>query len=125
MKYYELVEFIMIGFMVLYVSLEVVLNSNNHENDTSNVILKKWSEGNMFFIPFALGAIGGHLFLGTTIESLDINPMIPVIVLFGLSVAMVGCGYFIKFKKSTTFLTILLLAGIAYGHFFWSMNHPI
>ena len=64
MQPYEIVEFIMIAFAIFYVILEVLLNLNNIDNDTSNILLLKWSEGKAFFIPFVLGAIGGHLFLG-------------------------------------------------------------
>jgi hypothetical protein len=39
---------------------------NDVEDDTTNVILYQATLKRMLFIPFAIGAIAGHLFLGTT-----------------------------------------------------------
>ncbi|WP_375583383.1 hypothetical protein [Cyclobacterium xiamenense] len=121
---YFLVIDIMIGLFAAYVILEILLNVNGIDNDTSNLLLLEWSRGRAFFIPFALGAIAGHLFLGTTNTSFQLsNGVFPVLILFGLALVMAGIGFLWTAKKSKAFLTALLIAGLLYGHFFWSMNY--
>ncbi len=119
---YRIVRNIMIGFAAFYVLFEVALNLNELENDTSNIILFEAAKGKLFFIPFALGAIMGHLFLGTTNEFFYIGDGWPVIILFAISGIMTLIGFKFKFLKTRLFFTILLLIGVAYGHYFWSMN---
>lgn len=123
---YLLVVDIMIGFAVVYFIIEILLNLNDIDNDTSNVLLLEWSKGKAFFIPFALGAIGGHLFLGTSNAAFKFtNGIFPVLILFGLAIIMVLIGFKVPFVKSRSFLTVLLIAGVLYGHFFWSMNYLV
>lgn len=119
---YHTVTNIMAVFAALYVLLEIVLNLNEIEDDTSNIILLEASQGKLFFIPFALGAIMGHLFLGTEKPIIDIGDSTPVVVLFALSALMVIIGFTVPFKKSKAFLSALLVLGLLYGHFVWSMN---
>jgi len=122
-----IVELIMSIFLALYIGFEVYLNLNDQPGDTSNILLLKLSKGRFFFIPFVLGAIGGHLFLGTYNPEIKLpgDGMIPVIGLFVLAAIMLGIGFWISFKKPKWFLTLLLVLGFAYGHFFWSMNNVI
>lgn len=122
MEPYKIVEIIMITFAIFYVILEVILNLNDLDNDTSNVLLLQWSNGKLFFIPFVLGAIGGHLFLGTKDPSFDLNPMLPVAMLFGVVIVMVIIAFLTHFKKTKLLHSILLALGLLYGHLFWSMN---
>lgn len=126
---YHLVEYFLIGLFIFYVLFEVYLNLNQDKNDTTNVLMLAWSKDKFFFIPFALGAIIGHLFLGTSIDILaPLNlselwhSIFPVVVLFITSGIMLFVGYKITFIKTKLFLTSLLFAGIAYGHLFWTMN---
>ncbi|HYG02031.1 MAG TPA: hypothetical protein VD927_06265 [Chryseosolibacter sp.] len=124
MEPYEIVKSIMITFAIAYLLMEIVLNLNDVDNDTSNIILLQWSKGKLFIIPFALGAIGGHLFLGTRNPDFKmVNSIYPVLILFAIAVLSVAFSYVIKFEKSKFFLTSLLVLGILYGHFFWSMNY--
>lgn len=117
---------IMIGITITYFVLEILLMLNEIDQDTSNILLLEWSKGKSFFIPFALGAIGGHLFLGTSNAAFKMsNGMFPVLILFGLTIIMVLIAFKVPFKKSRTFLTALLIAGFLYGHFFWSMNYTV
>ncbi len=125
MEPHIVVELILIIFAVSYVVLEVILNLNDLDNDTSNILILQWSRGKAFFLPFALGAVGGHLFLGTKLEFFYMNYIIPVIVLFSVCLLMLLIGHFVPFKKSNTFLISLLLLGFLYGHFIWSMNIEI
>ncbi|MGQ8335030.1 hypothetical protein ACUNWD_00650 [Sunxiuqinia sp. A32] len=115
---------IMVSFAAIYFIFEIVLNVNDIDNDTSNVFLLEWSKGRLVFIPFALGAIGGHLFLGTKNDFFQMSSSLyPVIILFGVAALMVVLTYLVSFKKSKFLLSTLLLAGFLYGHLFWSMNY--
>ena len=115
---------IMIGIALVYFIIEILLMLNDIDNDTSNILLLEWSKGKSFFIPFALGTIAGHLFLGTTNAAFKMsNGMFPVLIIFGLTIIMVVIGFKVQFEKTKLFLTVLLIAGVIYGHFFWSMNY--
>lgn len=126
---YLLVEYFLIFMGLIFVLFEIVLNLMDIGGETTNVFLFRWSKGKFFFIPFALGAIMGHLFLGAKrvvfeteiIQGMD-NDMLSVIVLGGLALIMVLIGFLIPFNKSKSFLSLLLILGLLYGHFFWSMN---
>ncbi|MBS1505218.1 MAG: hypothetical protein JSS79_01120 [Bacteroidetes bacterium] len=126
MEQYKIVQDIMIVFAVVYFLLEVILNLNDVDQDTSNVILLQWAKGKAIFIPFAMGAIGGHLFLGTTNGWFKIpNSIFPVLILFGIAIVLLIIGSKMKFERTRLFLTTLLLLGVLYGHLFWSMNYKI
>lgn len=119
---YRLVMYIMLFFALVYVVFEVYLNLNELEDDTTNIILLEASKKQFFFVPFALGAIMGHLFLGAKTNILNIESWLAVVLVFGISLVMLAIGFWVPFKKSNLFLTILLVAGLAYGHFIWSQN---
>ncbi|UJH67610.1 hypothetical protein [Allomuricauda sp. SCSIO 65647] len=119
---YRLVTYIMAGFAVVYVALEIVLNLNEVDNDTSNIILFEAAKDKLFFIPFGLGAIMGHLFLGVKTDYFGLGDGLPVIILFSLAAIMTLIGFKVPFKKPVWFLSILLILGLFYGHLFWSMN---
>lgn len=122
------VEMIMLGFAVAYFLFEVYLNVNNIRNDTSNTILLRWTrKKRLIFLPFAIGAIGGHLFLGTSDDTFRFcDGMMPVLLLGGICVVLLLIGLFVLRKDkavSRPFMTLLLALGFAYGHWVWSMNY--
>lgn len=128
---YQLVEYFLVFLFIFYVGFEVFLNLNQDKEDTTNVIMLQWSKGKFFFIPFALGAVVGHLFLGTNIDIIAplnlsgmLHSMFPVVLLFVLCGMMLFIGYKKAFTKSKTFLTVLLILGVLYGHLFWTMGIP-
>ncbi|MCL6273079.1 hypothetical protein M3P19_03610 [Muricauda sp. 2012CJ35-5] len=121
---YQIVTGIMAGFAVIYILMEIILNVNGIDDDTSNIILLEASKKKLFFIPFALGAILGHLFLGTTNTAFEMSDSLyPVAILFGSATISVGIAYWKDFKKPLWFLSLLLVLGLVYGHLFWSMNY--
>ncbi|GEO23563.1 hypothetical protein [Cyclobacterium qasimii] len=123
---YTIVVSIMIGLTVAYFIIEILLLLNDIDNDTTNVLLLEWSRGKSFFIPFALGAIAGHLFLGTSNVAFKMsNGMFPVLIIFGLTIIMVVIGFKVPFRKTKAFLTAILIVGVLFGHFFWSMNYLV
>ncbi len=125
-EYDKIVTYIMIGFAILYVVIEVVLNVNETKEDTSNIILLKAAQNKLFFIPFALGAIMGHLFLGTKNSDFRMsNSMYPVLILFGGALLSIGIAYALRLEKKIPIwaLSILMVLGLVYGHLFWSMNY--
>ena len=124
---YAFVEGILAGVGITFIVIEVVLNLNDTKDDTTNVLLYQWSKKQFIFIPFVLGAIGGHLFLGSTnpiwpafYETLD--GMLTVLVLFLVSLLFLAIGALFSFRRTKAFLTLMLFLGLFYGHYFWSMN---
>ncbi|MEM9928753.1 MAG: hypothetical protein AAF840_02940 [Bacteroidota bacterium] len=122
-----LVEGVLIGVGLSFVLFEVALNLNDVEGDTTNIVLEEWSYGKFFFIPFALAAIAGHLFLGTTTsffpdKSIEFDGLFGVLALFGISGLMLLIGWLVPFRKTKFLITTLVVLGLAFGHFFWSMN---
>ncbi|OQD43386.1 hypothetical protein [Croceivirga radicis] len=119
---YRWVRNIMIGFAIFYLVFEIALNLNELEDDTSNILLFEASKNQFFFIPFVLGAILGHLFIGTTDKRFYIGDGWPVYLLFGMAAVSVLIGYKVPFKKPLWFMSLLLVLGVFYGHFLWSLN---
>ncbi len=124
------IEMILLVLGLLYVAMEVLLNLNNIGGDTSNLLIYDMMKKKSFFLSFALGSIIGHLFFGADKDYIlasysesAIYWSVPVIILGGLSLIMILLGVFLKFEKPKWFLFSLLLSGIGYGHFFWSMNY--
>jgi len=62
----EIVQLILVIVGIAFVAFEVLSNMNDVEDDTTNIILYQATLKRLLFIPFAIGAIAGHLFLGTT-----------------------------------------------------------
>ena len=121
---YRIVRRIMGGFGAAYIIMEVVLNLNDVKDDSSNIILLDWSKDKAIFIPFALGAIAGHLFLGTTNPAFELpHSMYPVLILAILCGIGFLLGFKRRFKRTSLFLSTLLLSGLLYGHLFWSMDY--
>jgi hypothetical protein len=61
----EIVQLFLVIVGLAFVAFEVITNMNDVADDTTNIILYQ-ATLKMLFIPFAIGAIAGHLFLGTT-----------------------------------------------------------
>lgn len=118
------VEYITIGIIGFLIVFNILLNFNKVENDTVNTILKKWASGRYFFITFAWGVLGGHFFLGTRTAVFGSNWWIPVVLVIAIIVGLFILGEKLKpthIKSRYQFL--LLLTGVAYGHFIWSQRH--
>lgn len=123
------VEFFMVTMGLFFVLFEIYLHLRDVGGEGSNVWLYKWSQKECIFIPFAIGAIIGHLFLGTkvdilppeVIKDLD-NSIFVVLALAGICLLMLLVGVLSSFKRTQTVLVSLLVAGVLYGHFFWSMR---
>ncbi len=123
-----IVEMILVVVGIIFILLEIVLNLNNAPNDTTNEILLDYTKAKGLFIPFAIGAICGHLFLGTThnpLPSTIFNLPSEILVVVGIFICALIIGLIGRKVKlrTKTFLTVLLLLGLSYGHFFWSMNY--
>jgi hypothetical protein len=125
----EIVQLIIILVGVIFVVFEVVMSLNEVENDTTNIILYEATKKRLLFIPFAIGAIAGHLFLGTSRKIFPDSKVLPpleneVLVILGMAIVSLLL-FLLSFKIKTRnrfFLTALIVLGMLYGHFFWSMN---
>jgi hypothetical protein len=127
----SVVQLIIILVGVVFVIFEIIMNLNDVPGDTTNIILFEATKKRLLFIPFAIGAISGHLFLGTDKKIFPCHKIIPflsneLLVILGMLVISLMLFLFSKKIKnrSTGFITFLLITGMLYGHFFWSMNDP-
>ncbi len=125
----KLVENVVIVIALVYVLFEVILNLNKIPGDTSNVLLYELMSKRFFSLSFGFGAVLGHLFLGADTdyfyagyENHSFYWALPVITLVVVLLVLTLVGMFRPYKKKRGFLVGLLLAGMLYGHFFWSMN---
>ncbi|NNE16752.1 MAG: hypothetical protein HKN51_17340 [Saprospiraceae bacterium] len=121
--YYFLVGALVFGVSALMVILEFGLSLNKTQKDNINYHINAWSSERFYFINFAWGVVGGHLFLGSK------SPIIPentvsVIVVAVISLIMIIHGVcFLKEKRiSLSTRIFLLLTGFIAGHMLWSMN---
>jgi len=121
-KTVEYIVFGIIGFLILF---NVYLNFNKIKNDTVNVILKNWAYSKYFFITFIWGVLGGHFFLGTRTPIFGSNWWLPVVLVIILVAILVFIGKRLAkgFSIKRRYQLLLLIAGLLYGHFFWSQRH--
>jgi hypothetical protein len=129
MDYRSIVQLIIILVGIVFVIFEILLNLNDVPDDTSNILLYEATKKRLLFIPFAIGVIAGHLFLGTSMKVFPDSNVVPFLkneVLVILGMVLISLLLFlISFKvknRSRVFLTSLLVVGLLYGNFFWSMN---
>ena len=130
MDYRTIVQLIIILVGIAFVIFEILLNLNDVPDDTSNILLYEATKKRLLFIPFVIGAISGHLFLGTYMKifpaDTNVVPFLKNEMLVILGMVLISLLLFlISFKvnnRSRVFLTLLLVAGLLYGNFFWSMN---
>ena len=121
-KTVEHITLAIIGFLILF---NIYLNFNKVKDDTINVILKNWAYKQYFFITFVWGVLGGHFFLGSTNPVFGSNWWMPVVLVILLIIALIIIGKRIKIqpKVKRRYQFLLLVAGLLYGHFFWSQRH--
>jgi hypothetical protein len=125
----SIVNMILVATGIIFVLIEIVMNLNGNEDDTSNVVIHKLIKyDKLIFIPFAIGAIVGHLFSGTYSKSLlqlhfpNYAELLAVGILFVFAFVLNRIGKKLK-AISNWLIHFLLITGILYGHFFWSMNN--
>lgn len=121
-KTVEHIILVIIGSLIIF---NLYLNFNKIENDTINVILKDWAYKEYFFITFVWGVLGGHFFLGSQKPVFGSNWWLPVVLVITLILILIVIGkkITIKPKVKRRYQFILLIAGLLYGHFFWSQRH--
>ena len=83
---------------------------------------REWAYGKSFFITFLWGVLTGHFFFGSE------NPVIKktewsVAAIVAMSLILIGIGRLLKSKIKARHQLLLLVFGILFGHFFFSMNY--
>jgi hypothetical protein len=129
MDYRSIVQLIIILVGVVFVIYEILLKFNGVDDDTANILVYEATKKRLLFLPFALGVIAGHLFLGTSLKVIPDSNVVPFLgneVLVILGMVIIALILFLISNKvknrSRIFLTSLLVLGLLYGNFFWSMN---
>lgn len=120
---------IVVGVAALATAIvDVILAFNDEANDRLNYILHDKSDNKLYFIPLFWGMTLGHLFLGkkyNLVCDLPIDPMMSVGILAGVNIVLilVGLRFPLRTKYKSFVRLTLLITGIVYGHFFWSMHY--
>ena len=118
----SLVPSILLALLIFLMGLEFFLNTNDVEGDTVKARLREWAYGKSFFITFLWGVLTGHFFFGSE------NPVIKktewsVAAIVAMSLILIGIGRLLKSKIKARHQLLLLVFGILFGHFFFSMNY--
>lgn len=120
-KLEALVPTILIALLIFLMGLEFFLSSNDIKGDTIKVRLREWAYSKSFYITFLWGVLTGHFFFGSE------NPIIrktewSIVAIVVASVFLLLIGKRINIKLTATHQLILLVFGVLFGHFLFSMN---
>ncbi|MGI9551006.1 MAG: hypothetical protein ACR2MT_07395 [Aurantibacter sp.] len=123
-KFDSLVVVLLIALSIFLFGLELFLKSNKIEGDTIKTRIRNWANGRYFYITFLWGVLTGHFFFGSA------NPFITstawgVVAILVAAVLLALLGRFTQVKVSAKHQLLLLVSGILFGHFFFSMNMNI
>jgi hypothetical protein len=120
--FYFYVSAILVVALLLIVSFEMAMHMNGKPGDNMNFLVYSWAKGKYFFITFFWGVLAGHLFMGSKQPLITISWLsIVLAAVLGLSLILIG----VRLNRSNTsaaFQLALLILGVLFGHWVWSMN---
>lgn len=120
-KFDSLVGILLIALVLFLFGLELFLKSNDIEGDTIKTRIRNWANGRYFYITFLWGVLAGHFFFGATDLCIKSTAWgIVAIVVVAALLALLG--RVTKIRMSTKHQLVLLIFGIVFGHFCFSMN---
>ena len=113
--------------VIALIVLDIIVGVNRNPKDDISVLINTLSNGKLFFIPFAFGVVVAHLYFGHTSlifpGDYDKSNIYGTLGAVGITVAMILIGLLFKnIKPSKIRVIVLLVAGLLYGHFFWTMH---
>lgn len=126
---YKLVVYLLILILFITGILEIALYRNEVPEDNINHIINI-SADKQFFIVFAWGVIGGHLFLGSS-NSIQLPTVISILILTVVTLGFVGYNIYrnkkykeigVEPKMPQHLRLTYLILGLLMGHFLWTMN---
>ena len=117
----DLVPSILFALLIFLMGLEFFLGSNDVKGDTIKVRIREWAYGKSFYITFLWGVLTGHFYFGAE------NPLIrktewSIVAIIIASILLILIGKFVKIKITMKHQFILLIIGVLFGHFLFSMN---
>ena len=116
-KYTEYFILVMIAIIIV---VDLFLAFNDIKEDTISEVLKRWAYSQFFVITWAWGVLAGHLFLPRE------DPLFPdhssLIVLLGLTFAILLAGLFNKNTVAIPIQVILLILGTVAGYLLWPQS---
>ena len=113
--------------VVALIVLDIVVGVNRNPQDDISVLINTLSNGKLFCIPFAFGVVVAHLYFGHTSlifpGDYDKSNIYGTLGAVGIVVVLIVIGLLFKnIKPSKVRVIIFLVAGLLYGHFFWTMH---
>ena len=119
-KWVIFTEKFILTIVVLIIVVDLVLNLNDVKEDTISEVLQNWAYSRFFVITWAWGVVAGHLFVARA------NPLFsspsPILVLLGLTLAILVTGLLYKNIVTVPTQVILLILGTIAGHLLWPVS---
>ncbi len=127
---YLIVAIVTVSICVIFFILDIIMALNDVKNDRLNYIIHNESNNRAYFIPVLWGMIMGHLFFGKYFADSSKLPLgaersIILLALVNIALIIIGQKFPLKTKHPSFIRIALLISGILYGHFFWSMNYIV
>ncbi len=119
-KWVIFTEKFILTIVVLIIVVDLFLNLNDVKEDTISEVLQNWAYSRFFVITWAWGVVAGHLFVARA------NPLFsspsPILVLLGLTLAILVTGLLYKNIVTVPTQVILLILGTIAGHLLWPVS---
>lgn len=121
------IHFSVIISVIALIVLDIVVGVNRNPRDDISVLINTLSNGKLFCIPFAFGVVVAHLYFGHTSlifpGDYDKSNIYGTLGAVAITVVLILIGLLFKnIKPSKLRVVVLLVAGLVYGHFCWTMH---
>ncbi|MEM6806955.1 MAG: hypothetical protein AAF696_36480 [Bacteroidota bacterium] len=114
------VALVTMACLLVIAILEIRASSTEDGTDNLNFIMFEWSR-KYYFLSFAWGVIGGHLYFGS--QNIYISNNHSLIVISIITLALLLIDFVKKHPPLTNSQRIATLGvGVMMGHFVWTMN---
>ncbi len=105
---------VVVGVIIL---VDLFLAFNRIEGDTISEVIKEWAYRRFFVLTWTWGVLAGHLFLSRSDPILGAHAS--VLVLLGMTLALLLAGLFFRDLVGLPMQVGLLLAGTVAGYLLW------
>lgn len=116
-KWVVFTEKFILAILAIIIVVDLFLAFNDIKEDTISEVLQNWAYSRFFVITWAWGVLAGHLFL-TRATPLFFNPN-PIIVLLGLTLAILLAGLLYTNIVALPIQVVLLILGAIAGYLLW------
>lgn len=105
---------VIIGIIIF---VDLYLAFNEIEGDTISEVIKEWAYRHFFVLSWVWGVLAGHLFL--TSDKYLFSQPVSILVLLGLTLALLLFGLLTRGVMSVQLQLVLLILGTVAGYLLW------